>query len=101
MKIQTTQKNFLQAFILGCKNRTIKARNTKSWPLTSCAVLSKRLKEVKACCGSVLHWEEFAKPAGCWRVHTPHLAVQNCLEMTTFPPQQRRNISKKSTTAHL
>lgn len=60
--------------------------------LTFCAMAFDRFKQVKGCCGSILHWDELANATGGWGVHTPHFAVQSCLEMTALPPQQGRNV---------
>lgn len=72
-----------------------KWRQTTVLPLTSCAVVSKWVKEVKGRCGPILHWEKLADPAGRWSVDTSHLAIQGRLEMATLPPQQGRNVSEE------
>lgn len=63
--------------------------------LTSHTVLSQGLEEVKGRSGSVRHGDELPVPIRVWWPHPSHLPIQGCLDVSTFPPDQRWNISKK------
>ena len=63
--------------------------------LTSNAVLSQGLEEVKGRSGSIRHGDELPVPVRVWRPHPSHLPIQGCLDVPTLPPDQRRNVPKK------
>lgn len=64
-------------------------------PLTSCAVFSECLKDIKSGRGPVWHWESPADTAWRRSVDASHLAIQRRLKMTALPPQPWRNISEE------
>lgn len=59
-------------------------------------MLRQGLEEVEGRGGSVGHGDELAVPVGVWRPHPSHLPVQGRLDVSTFPPDQRWNVSKKA-----
>lgn len=59
-------------------------------------MLCQGLEEVKGRSGSVGHGDELAVPVGVWRPHPSHLPIQGCLDVSTFPPDQRWNVPKKA-----
>lgn len=70
------------------KQQRVKTNTQQSGAFTSCAVVCQRFEQVKGRRGPVLHREELANPAGCWRADASHLAVQDRLQMAALTPQQ-------------
>lgn len=85
-----------EALTSTCSTATI-VLVTRVQRLTSTAVVSKSLKEVKGRRGPVRHREEPAQAAGRRRVDASHLGVQERLQVTALPPQQGGNIPEGGT----
>lgn len=66
----------------------VKKNTQQGETFTSCAVVCQRFEQVKGRRGAVLHREELADPAGCWRGDASHLAIQDRLKMAALTPQQ-------------
>lgn len=60
--------------------------------LTSNAVLRLRLEEIKGCCCSIWHREVLAVSVRMRWSHSPHFSIKGSLDMSTLPPDQRRNV---------
>lgn len=63
--------------------------------LTSNTMLSQGLKEVEGRSGSIGHGDKLPVSVWVWRPHPSHLPIQGCLDVSTFAPDQRRNVSEK------